>query len=170
MIRAAMLERKSKADSARDQRASASARAGILPCSARSRAVMGRCVLTRTGSLAGERYPTLMAHGFQMLSSRCLLPWWWETSILPATAGRNAMLKEYHSGKVFWPNNNRVAVTLTFDFQGGEDVRPLPNGLMDHEEYTQCEYGPHTGVWRILRILEQEGVKATFLTCGGIAE
>jgi peptidoglycan/xylan/chitin deacetylase (PgdA/CDA1 family) len=80
------------------------------------------------------------------------------------------MLKEYHSDKLFWPNNNRVAVTLTFDFQGGEDVRPLPNGLMDHEEYTQCEYGPHTGVWRILRILEAEGVKATFLTCGGIAE
>jgi hypothetical protein len=81
-----------------------------------------------------------------------------------------SMLKEYHSDKLFWPNNNRVAVTLTFDFQGGEDVRPLPNGLIDHEEYTQCEYGPHTGVYRILRILEQEGVKATFLTCGGIAE
>jgi peptidoglycan-N-acetylglucosamine deacetylase len=80
------------------------------------------------------------------------------------------MLQEYHPDKVFWPNNNRVAVTLTFDFQGGEDVRPLANGLIDHEEYTQCEYGPHTGVWRILRILEEEGVKATFLTCGGIAE
>ena len=33
------------------------------------------------------------------------------------------MLQEYHPDKVFWPNNNRVAVTLTF-FQGGEDVRP----------------------------------------------
>ena len=27
------------------------------------------------------------------------------------------MLKEYHPDKVFWPNNNRVAVMLTFDFQ-----------------------------------------------------
>lgn len=33
------------------------------------------------------------------------------------------MLKEYHPDKVFWPNHNRVALTLTFDFQCGEDVR-----------------------------------------------
>src|ERR1700752_5369119 len=81
------------------------------------------------------------------------------------------MLKDYHHGGRFrWPNDARVAVTLTFDFQGGEDVRPLDDGTRDHEEYTQCEYGPHTGVWRILRILKEESVKATFLTCGGIAE
>ena len=61
-------------------------------------------------------------------------------------------------------------MTLTFDFQGGEDVRPLADGTRDHEEYTQCEYGPHTGIWRILRILDEEGVKATFMTCGAIAE
>jgi peptidoglycan/xylan/chitin deacetylase (PgdA/CDA1 family) len=81
------------------------------------------------------------------------------------------MLQEYHhEGRFSWPNQSRVAVTLTFDFQGGEDVRPLEDGTVDHEEYTQCEYGPHTAIWRILRILEEEGVKASFLTCGAIAE
>ncbi|HLG81015.1 MAG TPA: polysaccharide deacetylase family protein [Bradyrhizobium sp.] len=81
------------------------------------------------------------------------------------------MLKEYHyAGKFSWPNDQRVAVALTFDFQGGEDVRPGADGKMDHEEYTQAEYGPHTAIWRILRILEEEGVKGTFNTCGGIAE
>ena len=81
------------------------------------------------------------------------------------------MLKEFHCDSGFtWPDNRRTAVTLTFDFQGGEDVRPGKDGKIDHEEYTQCEYGPHTAIWRILRILEQENVKATFLTCGGIAE
>jgi peptidoglycan/xylan/chitin deacetylase (PgdA/CDA1 family) len=81
------------------------------------------------------------------------------------------MLKEYHyAGKFSWPNNYKVAVALTFDFQGGEDVRPGPDGQMDHEEYTQAEYGPHTAIWRILRILEEEGVRGTFNTCGGIAE
>jgi peptidoglycan/xylan/chitin deacetylase (PgdA/CDA1 family) len=81
------------------------------------------------------------------------------------------MLKDYHhDGRFAWPNNSRVAVTLTFDFQGGEDVRPLEDGTLDHEEYTQCEYGPHTAIWRILRILEEERVRATFLTCGAIAE
>jgi peptidoglycan/xylan/chitin deacetylase (PgdA/CDA1 family) len=81
------------------------------------------------------------------------------------------MLTDYHhDGRFSWPNQSRVAVTLTFDFQGGEDVRPLADGTRDHEEYTQCEYGPHTAIWRILRILEEEGVKASFLTCGAIAE
>ena len=32
------------------------------------------------------------------------------------------------------------------------------------------EYGPKTGIYRILRILAAHEVKATFLTCGGIAE
>ena len=63
-----------------------------------------------------------------------------------------------------------MAVMLTFDFQGGEDVKPDRNGKMNHEEWTQAEYGPRTGIWRILRILDETGVKATFLTCGGIAE
>ncbi|HZS63017.1 MAG TPA: polysaccharide deacetylase family protein [Xanthobacteraceae bacterium] len=81
------------------------------------------------------------------------------------------MLKEHHyDGTFFWPDNIRTAVVMTFDFQGGEDVRPLPDGTMDHEEWTQCEYGPHTAIWRILRMLEEENVKATFNTCGGIAE
>lgn len=83
------------------------------------------------------------------------------------------MLNEHHldrEARFFWPNGCRLAVALTFDFQGGEDVRPLKDGKINHEEFTQAEYGPNTGVWRILRILEEEGVKATFLTCGGIAE
>jgi peptidoglycan-N-acetylglucosamine deacetylase len=78
--------------------------------------------------------------------------------------------EHHHRGRFAWPNNARVAVTLTFDFQGGEDVRPLADGTRDHEEYTQCEYGPHTAIWRILRILDEEKVKATFMTCGAIAE
>ena len=76
----------------------------------------------------------------------------------------------HHEGLLFWPNNNRIAVTLTFDFQGGEDVRPQSDGTINHEQYTQAEYGPNTAIWRILRILAEENVKATFLTCGGIAE
>jgi len=72
--------------------------------------------------------------------------------------------------KLTWPENRRMAVMLTFDFQGGEDVRPDRNGITNHEEWTQAEYGPRTGIWRILRILDDLGVKGTFLTCGGIAE
>ena len=81
------------------------------------------------------------------------------------------MLVEHHAKeKVFWPDGYRLAVALTFDFQGGEDVRPDRNGRTNHEEWTQAEYGPNTGIWRILRILEENKVKATFMVCGGIAE
>lgn len=81
------------------------------------------------------------------------------------------MISEYHAqGNVSWPDGCRIAVFLTFDFQGGETVRPLPNGRINYEDWTQGEYGPRTGIWRILRILKEKEVKATFLTCGGIAE
>ena len=81
------------------------------------------------------------------------------------------MLKEYHyNDLVRWPRGERVAVTLTFDFQGGEDIKPDKNGIRNHEEWTQCEYGPNTAIWRLLRILKEENVRATFLTCGAIAE
>jgi peptidoglycan/xylan/chitin deacetylase (PgdA/CDA1 family) len=81
------------------------------------------------------------------------------------------MVQEHQiSGSLEWPEGRRMTVMLTFDFQGGEDVRPDRNGRINHEEWTQAEYGPKTGIWRILRILDDCGVKATFLTCGGIAE
>ncbi len=81
------------------------------------------------------------------------------------------MIREQHpQGKIFWPDEARIAVMLSFDFQGGEDVKPDRDGKMNHEEWTQAEYGPRTGIWRILRILETHKIKATFLTCGGIAE
>jgi peptidoglycan/xylan/chitin deacetylase (PgdA/CDA1 family) len=81
------------------------------------------------------------------------------------------MIQDRHLNDALnWPDGRRMAVMLSFDFQGGEDVRPDRNGRINHEQWTQAEYGPQTGIWRILRILEETGVKATFLTCGGIAE
>ena len=81
------------------------------------------------------------------------------------------MIREQHiREKLSWPSGKRIAVFLSFDFQGGEDVRPDRNGILNHEEWTQGEYGPNTAIWRILRILDESGLKATFLICGGIAE
>jgi peptidoglycan/xylan/chitin deacetylase (PgdA/CDA1 family) len=81
------------------------------------------------------------------------------------------MLIENHAkGRIFWPDGYRMAVAITFDFQGGEPVRPLPSGKMNNEDYAEGEYGPKTGIWRILRILDEVKVKTTFLICGGIAE
>src|SRR5215470_10372885 len=80
------------------------------------------------------------------------------------------MQERHFREKISWPDEYRMAVVLTFDFQGGEDVKPDKNGKINHEEWTQGEYGPQTGIWRILRILDETTVKATFLTCGAIAE
>jgi len=81
------------------------------------------------------------------------------------------MITENHAkAKIFWPENRRMTAAITFDFQGGEPVRPLANGKMNNEDYAEGEYGPKTGIWRILRMLDAVKVKTTFLTCGGIAE
>jgi len=81
------------------------------------------------------------------------------------------MIKEYHYDHLIrWPRGERAAVFLTFDFQGGEDVKPDKNGFLNYEMWSQGEYGPHHAIYRLLRILKEEDIKATFLTCGAIAE
>ena len=81
------------------------------------------------------------------------------------------MITDRHfDDKFFWPKGVRMVIGLTFDVQGGEPIRPGKNGLMNLEDYAIGEYDPNTGVWRLLRMLENEGIKATFLTCGGIVE
>jgi len=81
------------------------------------------------------------------------------------------MLKEYHYDHLIrWPRGERAAIFLTFDFQGGEDVKPDKNGILNYEMWSQGEYGPHHAIYRVLRILKEENVKATFLTCGAIAD
>ena len=81
------------------------------------------------------------------------------------------MLKEYHYDHLIrWPNGERAAVFLSFDFQGGEDVKPDKNGILNYESWSQGEYGPHHAIYRILRILKEEEIRSTFMTCGAIAE
>ena len=62
------------------------------------------------------------------------------------------MLKEYHYDHLIrWPRGERAAVFLTFDFQGGEDVKPDKNGILNYEMWSQGEYGPHHAIYRLLR-------------------
>ena len=70
------------------------------------------------------------------------------------------MIKEYHYDHLIrWPRGERAAVFLTFDFQGGEDVKPDKNGFLNYEMWSQGEYGPHHAIYRLLRVLKEENVK-----------
>ena len=69
------------------------------------------------------------------------------------------MEERHFKEKISWPKGAQIAVVLSFDFQGGEGVRMVPDGNIYFEDYAQAEYGPKTGIWRLLRVLEEQGVK-----------
>lgn len=79
-----------------------------------------------------------------------------------------------------WPAGTRVAVLLTFDTQGDVDAA-VPNyvagqtcfwssGEINYCDLTMRLYDVLEGVPRVLRVLREHGVKATFPTCGLTAE
>src|ERR1043165_8540769 len=82
-----------------------------------------------------------------------------EFSLLRASTGNakeSIMIKEYHYDHLIrWPKGERACVFLTFDFQGGEDVKPDKNGILNYEMWSQGEYGPHHAIYRLLRILQE---------------
>src|SRR5258705_2454516 len=90
---------------------------------------------------------------------------------LANTLEARPMLKEYHYDHlVRWPNNERACVFLTFDFQGGEDVKPDKNGFLNYEMWSQGEYGPHHAIYRLLRVLKEQNGQPPFLTFRALAE
>ena len=81
------------------------------------------------------------------------------------------MLQEIFLGeKLQWPKPYRCAVNFVFNYQGAEGLEPDAKGRIDAEESARREYGPRVGIWRILRLLDKYQIKATFVTCGALAE
>ncbi|MCP2604546.1 polysaccharide deacetylase [Candidatus Aminicenantes bacterium AH-873-B07] len=60
----------------------------------------------------------------------------------------------------FWPDKNRVAVGLSFDF----DVETiyLRKGIIDPASLSRAEYGARIGISRILNLLDKYNIPATF--------
>ena len=70
-----------------------------------------------------------------------------------------------------WPNKARIAVVVTCLLESWTDGRgppfsvqtsPLKPGVQDRAAMTWGWYGRHTGVWRLLKILDENKVPATF--------
>ena len=70
-----------------------------------------------------------------------------------------------------WPQGKRAAACFTFDLDAESPI------LFDHPEsagwldvMSHQAYGPRTGAPRILRLLERQGIRATFFVPGYTAE
>src|SRR5437016_11874746 len=59
-----------------------------------------------------------------------------------------------------WPNGARVAVALSFDIDNA--TVPLSRGLLGSEDLSRGMYGAIDGLPRILRLLDEQNVPASF--------
>ena len=82
---------------------------------------------------------------------------------------------------VEWPEGARIAVSVVVNYEegseyslldgdpageiGGEGPSPVTPGERDLANESFYEYGSRVGVWRIMNILDQYGVNATFYCC-----
>ena len=82
---------------------------------------------------------------------------------------------------VRWPNEGRIAVSIVVNYEEGSEYSlldgdshgesmgevpsPVPVGERDLANESFFEYGSRVGVWRILNILSEYNVKATFYCC-----
>jgi peptidoglycan/xylan/chitin deacetylase (PgdA/CDA1 family) len=74
-----------------------------------------------------------------------------------------------------WPGDARIAMSIVVAFEAFSFVshyrsRPGPPGEPDQASLSYAEYGPKTGVWRVLEMLDREGLKASFHVSGLAAE
>lgn len=69
-----------------------------------------------------------------------------------------------------WPSGIRLPVVLTFEHQSGEGTPQLPGDRPNYMMGGAMQYGARTGIWNILEVLDNQGVKATFFACGATAE
>jgi len=84
---------------------------------------------------------------------------------------------ENHFGS--WPNGKKVAIAITVMFEVWPDGKGPVNlvqrtqvkpGTIDHQAITWPHYAGRSGVWRIIRILDERGVPGTFCTNARCAE
>src|SRR5271165_5586120 len=95
---------------------------------------------------------------------------------LAIAAIRNAALTNVPAG---WPADRPLAVSVAVMLEGwaapdapgiGPMGNPLKPGTIDLQARSWAEYGAKVGAWRLLDLLDQEGVRAVFYTSGVVAE
>jgi peptidoglycan/xylan/chitin deacetylase (PgdA/CDA1 family) len=78
-----------------------------------------------------------------------------------------------------WPSDKPFAVFVNVAFEGWRPGHtpgvspmgnPLPAGMFDTQARSWGDYGFQRGVWRLLDILREHAIRATFLTSGVLTE
>jgi allantoinase len=90
-----------------------------------------------------------------------------------------------HPPKVAWPDEARLAISIVVNYEEGAEhslvdgtkhettadiPSAIPAGVRDLNMESMFEYGSRVGVWRLLDILRDHSVPATFFLCGLAAE
>ncbi len=88
---------------------------------------------------------------------RELAPWQWDEPTWRAHVGH---LRAGRSLLPDWPDGARVAVALSFD--SDHETIPLRDGETGPGKLSQGEYGSRVGAKRILALLAERGIPATF--------
>ena len=81
------------------------------------------------------------------------------------------MFKVKNGDGIIWPQNKRIAVMVTFDFDA-ELLRQSVIGKKNigFADYSRGQYGPDEGLARCLKVLRQQDVQTTIFVPGYIAE
>src|SRR3984885_14937990 len=78
-----------------------------------------------------------------------------------------------------WPSDRPLAISLAVMLEGwaepdapgiGPMGNPLKPGTVDLQARSWADYGAKVGAWRLLDLLDQQGVRAVFYTSGVVAE
>jgi peptidoglycan/xylan/chitin deacetylase (PgdA/CDA1 family) len=81
--------------------------------------------------------------------------------------------------RTFWPNDAQIAVLVTVMFESWSEGKAPPYspmttalrpGTPDRLGISWSEYGGKTGIWRLMRILDQAEIKATVCVSGKSVE
>ena len=85
-------------------------------------------------------------------------PWQWDTDAIRAAVG--AVRAGRSLAPQAWPQDATAAVALSFD--SDHETIPLRDGFTSPGKLSQGEYGARTALPRILRLLDQHEIKASF--------
>jgi hypothetical protein len=69
-----------------------------------------------------------------------------------------------------WPKGVRLPIIISPHHQSEEMSSLYPDGQPDGFDFSERQYGGRRGAWRLLEVMENHGVKGTWLICGATAE